>query len=201
MSERIVDMPVSQFLDDLASSKPAPGGGSVAALAGGLGAGLISMVCSLTIGKKKYADVQDDIQDLLGRSEKLRAELASLIEQDIKVYTELNTTMKMPRDTDEQKAARDAAMDTALKAATGVPYRIAEVCVAVMDLCHEAEEKGNKNAVSDVGVGILMAEAGLRSAALKAGSLVQRSNLFSNCGYPSLPRRMPIRRRPTAPTG
>ena len=174
MSDRIIDMPVIQFLDDLASSKPAPGGGSVSALAGSLGAGLISMVCSLTVGKKKYADVQDDIQNLLGRSEKLRAELEGLIEEDIKVYTELNTTMKMPRETDEEKAARNAAMDTALKAATGVPLKIAEVCVSVMDLCPEAAEKGNSNAVSDVGVGILMAEAGLRSAAL---------NVLINLGY------------------
>lgn len=174
MSDTISGMPVNQFLDDLASSKPAPGGGSVAALAGSLGAGLISMVCNLTVGKKKYADVQDDIETLLSKSENLRNELTSLIEQDIKAYTELNTTMKMPRETDEEKAARDKAMDTALKAATNVPMKIAEACVAVMDLCQEAADKGNSNAVSDVGVGILLAEAGLRSAAL---------NVLINLGY------------------
>ncbi len=174
MSNNLAEMPVSQFLEDLASSKPAPGGGSVAGLAGSLGAGLISMVCNLTLGKKKYADVQDDITALVGKSENLRKELTSLIEKDIEAYTILNNTMKMPRDTDEQKAARDKAMDGALKGATNVPMKIAEACAAVMDLCQEAADKGNSNAVSDVGVGILLAEAGLRSAAL---------NVLINLGY------------------
>jgi len=174
MSNSLAGMPVSQFLDDLASSKPAPGGGSVAGLAGSLGAGLLSMVCNLTLGKKKYADVQEDITVLVGKTEKLRNELTSLIEEDIKAYTFLNDTMKMPRDTDEQKAARDKAMDGALKGATNVPMKIAEACVAVMDICQETADKGNSNAISDVGVGILLAEAGLRSAAL---------NVLINLGF------------------
>jgi formiminotetrahydrofolate cyclodeaminase len=174
MAEQLLNMPMTTFLDDLASSKPAPGGGSVAALAGALGAGLISMVCNLTLGKKKYADVEQDINALVARSEKLRTGLQGLLEQDIKVYTELNNVMKMPRDTDAQVAARNKAMDVALKAATGVPMRIAETCAEVMDLCRPAAEKGNANAVSDAGVAILLAEAGLRSAAL---------NVLINLGY------------------
>lgn len=166
MYEKLTDRSVSAFLDELSSSAPAPGGGSVAALSGALGAALISMVSNLTIGKKKYADVQDEVSELLKESERLRRELIGLLEADVKVYTELSQTMKMPRDTDEQKTARAKEMDKALKAATDVPMRIAEACVSVMDLCLPAAEKGNVNAVSDVGVGVLMAEAGLRSAAL-----------------------------------
>lgn len=166
MSEKLTEKPVRSFLDELASSAPAPGGGSVAALAGALGAALISMVNNLTIGKEKYADVQDDIKALLEKSETLRKKLANLLEEDVAAYTQLSQTMKMPRDTEEQKATRAKTMDRDLKAAADVPLRVAEACVAVMELCRPAAEKGNVNAVSDVGVGILMAEAGLRSAAL-----------------------------------
>ncbi len=162
----LTQKPVITFLDELASSAPAPGGGSVAALSGALGAALISMVCNLTVGKEKYADVQEDIQALLAQSEALRQELVELLEADVQVYTEVSKAMKMPRATDEEKAARTAAMQKALQAATGVPMRVAEACVQVMDLCRPTAEKGNVNAVSDVGVAVLMAEAGLRSAAL-----------------------------------
>jgi len=166
MSEKLTEKPVRSFLDELASSAPAPGGGSVAALAGALGAALISMVNNLTVGKEKYASVQDDISALLKKSESLRKKLSDLLEEDVTAYTKLSQTMKMPRDTEEQKTARAKAMDRDLKAAADVPLRVAEACVAVMELCRPVAEKGNVNAVSDVGVGILMAEAGLRSAAL-----------------------------------
>ena len=166
MTEKLTEKPIKSFLDELASSAPAPGGGSVAALSGALGAALISMVGNLTIGKEKYASVQDEISELLKKSERLRKELTELLEADVRAYTELSQTMKMPRDTEEQKKTREKAMDKALKAATNVPMQIAEACVAVMELCRPAVEKGNINAVSDVGVGMLMAEAGLRSAAL-----------------------------------
>jgi formiminotetrahydrofolate cyclodeaminase len=162
----LTQKPVTTFLDELASSAPAPGGGSVAALSGALGAALISMVCNLTLGKEKYADVQEDIKALLAQSEALRKELVELLESDVQVYTEVSKAMKMPRATDEEKAARTVAMQQALQAAAGVPMRVAEACVKVMDLCQPTAEKGNVNAVSDVGVAVLMAEAGLRSAAL-----------------------------------
>jgi formiminotetrahydrofolate cyclodeaminase len=174
VTEKLTDKPTKAFLDELASSAPAPGGGSVAALSGALGAGLISMVCNLTLGKPKYAAVQDDISAILKKSEGLRKELTDLLEEDVQAYTRLSQTMKMPRDTEEQKAVRTKAMDKALKEATEVPMRVAEACVAVMALCPSAAEKGNTNAVSDVGVGILMAEAGLRGAAL---------NVLINLGF------------------
>ena len=163
---KLTDRPITNFLDELASNAPAPGGGSVASLSGALGAALVSMVCNLTLGKKGYEDVQDDIQDLLARSEALRQEMTGLLEADVAAYTGYSQAAKMPRDTDEQKAERAEAMQAALKVATDVPLRIAEAAVKVMDLCMPAAEKGNKWAVSDAGVAVLMAEAALRSAAL-----------------------------------
>jgi formiminotetrahydrofolate cyclodeaminase len=163
---RLTEKPVTSFLDELASNAPAPGGGSVAALGGALGAALISMVCNLTLGKKGYDEVQGDINDLLSQSEALRAELTNLLEEDVKVYTAYSVAAKLPRGTEEEKAERTRAVQAALKGATMVPMRIAEAAVKVMDLCMPTAEKGNKWAVSDAGVAVLMAEAALRSAAL-----------------------------------
>lgn len=163
---KLTDKPVTNFLDALASSAPAPGGGSVAALSGALGAALVSMVCNLTVGKKGYDDVQEDIKALLAQSEALRQELTDLLEEDVKAYTAYSVAAKMPRGTDEEKTERSQAMQAALKGATDVPLRIAEGAVRVMDLCMPGAEKGNKWAVSDAGVAVLMAEAALRSAAL-----------------------------------
>lgn len=163
---KLTDKPVTNFLDELASNTPAPGGGSVAALSGALGAALISMVCNLTLGKKAYAGVQDEITELLSESEALRQELTGLLEEDVKAYTGYSIAAKMPRGTEEEKAERQVVMQAALKVATDVPLTIAEAAVKVMDLCMPAAEKGNKWAVSDAGVAVLMAEASLRSAAL-----------------------------------
>lgn len=162
----LIEKPVSVFLDELASSAPAPGGGSAAALAGAIGAALVSMVANLTVGKKDYANVQDDIQRLLGQSEGLRHKCQELLDADVAAYTEVSKVYKMPRDTEEAKAARGEAMQKALKNATAVPMELGEVCVEILKLCPEATEKGNVRAVSDVGVAALMAEAALRAAAL-----------------------------------
>jgi len=124
------------------------------------------MVCNLTVGKKGYEDVQGDINDLLAQSEALRKKLTDLLEEDVKAYTGYSVAAKMPRGTDEEKAKRKKAMQAALKVATDVPLAIAETAVKVMDLCMPSAEKGNKWAVSDAGVAVLMAEAALRSAAL-----------------------------------
>ena len=163
---KLTDKSVTDFLDDLASNLPAPGGGSVAALSGALGAALVSMVCNLTLGKKGYEGVQPDIEALLAQSEALRREMVGLLEADVAAYTAYSQTAKMPKDTDEEKAARAKAMQDALKNATMPPMHIAEAAVKVMDLCMPAAEKGNKWAVSDAGVAVLMAEAALRAAAL-----------------------------------
>jgi len=157
---------LDRFLDELASKAPAPGGGSVAALSGALAAGLVSMVCNLTVGKKKYAHVEEDIKNILAQSEALRRELVNLLEEDVQVYTQVSKAYKMPRETEEERRVRAAAIQAALKEATAVPMAVAEACVKVLDLCTPVAEKGNVRAVSDAGIAALMAEAGLRSAAL-----------------------------------
>jgi len=162
----ITENPVTTFLDDLASSKPAPGGGSAAALCGALGAALVSMVCNLTVGKKKYADVEGEIKGILEKSEELRHRFVQLIEDDIAAYTAVSEAFKMPRDTEEQKAAREEAIQKALKAAVVPPMRMVEASVETLKLCMPVAEKGNVNAVSDAGVAAVAAEACMRSAAM-----------------------------------
>jgi formiminotetrahydrofolate cyclodeaminase len=161
-----IDGTIRAFLDKLATASPEPGGGSVAALAGALGAGLVSMVASLTVGKEKYADVQDDIQQLLGRSEAVREALQELVQKDTEVYGAVSDAMKLPRDTDEEKAARDRLMQAALIEAAKVPLAIAEQSLAVAELSLTAGKIGNVNAVSDAGVAVLLADAAAQSAAL-----------------------------------
>ena len=162
----LTNKPVKEFLGELASASPAPGGGSVAALSGALGAALVSMVCNLTIGRKKYAAVEADMQGILAQSEALREQLTQLLEDDVAAFTQVAEAMKLPRDTEQQKAARTEQLQAALKHATAVPMRIAAACVHVIDLCKPVAEMGNVNAVSDAGVAVLAAEAGLRAAAL-----------------------------------
>jgi len=162
----LTNKPVNEFLGELASASPAPGGGSVAALSGALGAALVSMVCNLTIGRKKYAAAEAEMRGILAQSEALREQLTQLLEADVAAFTQVSEAMKLPRDTEEQKTTRTAQLQTALKHATAVPMRIAEACVKVIDLCKPVAEMGNANAVSDAGVAVLAAESGLRAAAL-----------------------------------
>jgi formiminotetrahydrofolate cyclodeaminase len=160
------DMTLEAFLDDLASSKAAPGGGSVAALAGSLGAALVSMVANLTVGKEKFKDVEPEVKAILAKSEELRHRLLAYIDDDVAAFNAYSAAARLPRDTDEQKAARSAAIQKALINAVDPPMDTVKACVEVLDLCRPIAEKGNVQAVSDAGVGALLAEAGLRSAAL-----------------------------------
>jgi formiminotetrahydrofolate cyclodeaminase len=161
-----LDQPIRHFLDKLASKSPEPGGGSVAALTGALGAGLVSMVCSLTLGKDKYKDVQSQIEALIRDSEKLRSEMQDLIQKDTEAYGALSEVYKMPKSTDEEKAARSAKMQEALKKACQVPFEIGMKSLEAAKLAERAAEIGNVAAVSDAGVAVLLAQACAQSAAL-----------------------------------
>ena len=161
-----VEKPMVVFLDKLASRSPEPGGGSVSALVGALGAALVSMVGNLTLGKEKYAAVQDQVEGLLTASEQLRGELQSLIQKDTEVYTGVSAAFKLPRETEEEKAERSARIQDALKLATEVPFEIAEKCLEVARLSETSAVIGNVGAVSDAGVAVLLAEAAAQSAAL-----------------------------------
>ena len=161
-----IDQPMRHFLDKLASKAPEPGGGSVAALTGSLGAALVSMVCGLTLGKEKYKDVQPQVEALVRESEKLRAEMQDLLQKDTEVYGGLSEVYKMPKNTDAEKAARTAKMQEALKLACQVPFEIGIKSLEVAKLAGRAAEIGNVAAVSDAGVAVLLAQACAQSAAL-----------------------------------
>lgn len=162
----LIEKKVSNFLDELASNSPTPGGGSVAALAGALGAALISMVGNLTVGKKKYEDVEEEIKRILSSSEKLRYELSQLIEEDVKVFNNFMSTYKMPKETEDEKKVRAEKIQESLIEAAKVPLKVAHKCLDILSLSKEVAEKGNINVVSDAGVAALLAEAALESAIL-----------------------------------
>jgi len=167
----IKDIPVEQFLAELASSAATPGGGSAAAIIGAQGAALVSMVCNLTIGKKKYADVEADMKAVLAQSESLRERLTGMIQDDVRAFDKVMAAYGMAKETDAEKSARDAAIQDALKEATDVPLKCCHAAREVIDLAAVAAEKGNVNVISDAGVGVLAGYAALRSAAL---------NVFTN---------------------
>lgn len=156
---------IQEFADVLASSASMPGGGTAAALAGALGAALASMVSNLTIGKEKYKDVEADMQALLPQTEALRAKLLKMMDVDADSYTKMMDAYRLPRDTDEQKAARSAAIQAATIYATEVPLQMMELCAEVVKLALPVAEKGNLNAVTDAGCGALLAAAALNCAA------------------------------------
>ncbi len=160
------DLTLNQFLDALASKEPVPGGGSGAALGGALAAALVSMVCNLTIGKKGYEAVEQEMKGILAQSEAIRAELPKLLEADTQAYGEVMAAYRLPRTTEEEKATREVLLQQRFKEAAEVPMRIAERCGAVVALALPAARMGNKWAVSDAGVGALLGEASLRSALL-----------------------------------
>jgi formiminotetrahydrofolate cyclodeaminase len=157
---------VEKFLDELASGHPTPGGGSAAAIMGAMGAALISMVCNVTIGKKGYEGVEGEMKALLHESETLRRRLTGMVADDIAAFNSILTAYKLPKSTEEEKAARGAAIQTGLRRATEVPLDCARVCAEVIALSRRASEHGYLNVISDGGVGVLAGYTGLRSAAL-----------------------------------
>jgi formiminotetrahydrofolate cyclodeaminase len=162
----LATMKVKGFLSELALNSPAPGGGSVAALAGSLGAALSSMVCNLTVGKEKYVDVQDEIKETLKKSEKLRKELTRLIDEDTEAFNDVMKAFKMLKDTEEQKAKRSKAIQEGYKTAANVPLETARNCEQILDVAMVVANKGNQNSITDAAVSALMAQAGVESAIL-----------------------------------
>jgi len=162
----ITSLSVTDFINEIASNSPAPGGGSVSALAASLGAALSSMVCRLTIGKKKYADVQVEIEKVLKQSEELRVKFNAIIEEDTTAFNKVMAAYGLPKETEEQKTKRTAEIQIATKTATLVPLKLMELCVEAMKLVKIIAEKGNQNSLSDTGVAALMLQAGCEGAAL-----------------------------------
>ncbi len=158
--------PLQVYLDDAAANKPAPGGGSVSACVGALGAALVSMVCNLTVGREKFADVDAEMTALVAASEAARARLERLLQEDTTAYNGVITAFKMPKDTDAEKAARKAAVQAGLIIAADVPLEICRVAVEVCRLSKTAAELGNPQAVTDAGIGAILGEAAVVGAAL-----------------------------------
>jgi methenyltetrahydrofolate cyclohydrolase len=155
---------LGDFLDELASGNATPGGGAGAAIAGAMGAALLSMVANLTIGKKKYADAEEEMKRILERTEAIRAEMTNLAQLDAHVFERVMGAYKMPRESEAQQSARDAAIQNTLMDATQVPLKVAAQASELFDYAPTLVDKGNVNAVSDVGVGLLLADAAMRGA-------------------------------------
>lgn len=154
------------FQDDLASSKPAPGGGSAAAYTAANAAALVAMVTRLTTGKKKYAEVQDLMWSIMEKADALRAELNRIVAEDSAAFDSVMLAMKMPKDSDEQMAARQSALTAATLNAAGVPLKVTGKAVQIMELALQVIENGNLNAISDGGSAAAHAQAALVSAGL-----------------------------------
>ena len=157
---------VKEFLSELASSSPAPGGGSVAALSGALGAALSSMVCNLTIGKEKYSDVQDEIKKVLKKSEALRKKLTELIDKDTEAFNDVMKAFKMPKETEEQKIKRSKAIQEGYKVAASVPLETARTCEEILEVAMIVAKKGNQSSITDAAMSAIMSKAGFEGAVL-----------------------------------
>lgn len=160
------ELTVEKFAEITASDAPAPGGGSVAALAGGLGAALAEMVANLTVGKAKYMDVDGEMRELAADGAAIRRELLDAIQKDSESFTGYMNALAMPKETDEEKAARREAMQAGLKAAARVPLAVAETAARIFPLAEAAVERGNKNAVTDGLVAAMMARTAVLGALL-----------------------------------
>ncbi len=162
----LLDQPLRTVLDTLASSAPTPGGGSAAAITGAMAAGLLTMVCDLTIGRKAYAGFDTEARTIRARAEALRLRLQDLAHDDIAVFTALSAAYRLEKTTDAARSTRAAAIQYALQAATIVPLAIAEAAAAVLPLGLPLAESGSRLAVSDVGVAAHLARAAVPAALL-----------------------------------
>jgi glutamate formiminotransferase/formiminotetrahydrofolate cyclodeaminase len=159
-ARRLASLTVDGFCDLLASDAPAPGGGSVAALAASMAAGLASMVAALTYGKKGYAEHNAAMEEIGAAAQALKDTLLAAVDADTEAFDRVMAAFRLPKGTDEQKAERARAVEEASKGATLVPLSVLETCPRVLELVAQVAEKGNQNSLSDAGVGGLMARAG-----------------------------------------
>ncbi len=169
----IKEQSIETFLDELASKQATPGGGSAAAVIGAQSAALTSMVCNLTIGKPKYAEVEEEMKALLKQSEALRQQLTGMIKLDVDVFDILMASYGLPKEKDQEKAVRSEKIQTALKEATLVPLECAKASAQAIKLSRIAAEKGNIGVISDAGVAAMAGYSALKSAAL---------NVYINAG-------------------
>jgi len=162
----LIDLNVKEFVNETASNSPVPGGGSVAALAGALGVALATMVANLTVGKEKYAAVESEMQEIIKTGDDIKDKLVELVDRDATSFDGVMKAFKLPKETDEEKAARSAKIQSEYKYAASVPYETAELSMTIMDLAEVVVEKGNPNAVTDGAVAAMMSRTAVLSALL-----------------------------------
>ena len=160
----LANLKITEYLEKAAAGTAVPGGGSVAALNACLAAGLIEMVANLTIGKKNYAAVEEEMKDIARKASEFRKELTAAIDRDADAYSEVMAAFKLPRTTDREKDLRKLEIQKALKQAALVPLEVARTAVKVISLAGSAVSGGNKNAVTDG----IVAAMNARTAALAA---------------------------------
>ena len=157
---------LKRYLDDAAAKLPTPGGGSVSALAGALGAAMSSMVANFTLGKEKYKDVEEEVTRILLDSEKLREKLTRLTELDIEVYGKVSQAYQRVVTNEKEKKEKSKAIEKACKEALQVPLEALKCCYGVLKLNARLVDIGNLNLISDVGVSVVLAGGALEGAAL-----------------------------------
>ena len=160
----LTQLKVEDFLDVLASDAPAPGGGSIAALNGAMAAGLVSMVCRLSRGRKGLEQYADTLAETLEKAQACQALLTSLVDEDTEAFNQVMAAFKMPKASDAEKAARSQAIQKAFGQAVNTPLKTAETCAQVLELARGILGKFNPNTASDLGVSAQCAEAGLNGA-------------------------------------
>ena len=158
----MTELSLESFTKELASPAPVPGGGGASALVGAVGISLGDMVGELTVGKKKYADVEDDIRGLMERAQSLREKLLGLVREDAEAFAPLAKAYRIPKD----DPGRDEIMEDALRTACGAPMDIMRACGEALDIIEEFAKKGSKLAVSDAGCGAILCTAAMQAASL-----------------------------------
>jgi methenyltetrahydrofolate cyclohydrolase len=160
-----IEETLHRYLDDLASAQPTPGGGSTAALSGAMGAALASMVCRITMGKEAYAEVQQEIEELLGRTEYLRSRFQQLMQEDIEAYGHLAASYKLPRETSEERKYRTDMLQKQLVEAALVPLEVVERAAELVQSCQKIAGIGSISLLSDIATGAILASCSGISAA------------------------------------
>ena len=164
---------IEEFLGELSSKAPVPGGGGASAIGGAIGNGLGQMVANLTIGKKKYAEYEEELKELLERMKELQRGFTDLADRDGEVFAPLAAAYRLPYETDLEKQYKDQVMEASLLAASLIPMQIMETCMEMLAILSALAEKGSRMAISDVGVGVQFIRASLTGAAM---------NVFINTG-------------------
>ena len=164
---------IEEFLGELSSKAPVPGGGGASAIGGAIGNGLGQMVANLTIGKKKYAEYEEELKELLERMKELQRGFTDLADRDGEVFAPLAAAYRLPYETDLEKQYKDQVMEASLLAASLIPLQIMETCMEMLAILSVLAEKGSRMAISDVGVGVQFIRASLTGAAM---------NVFINTG-------------------